>query len=593
MFSPSRRWFALIMLAVGVACRSSNAAEAVATKSPVVLAHVPADALGVVVIADLADTDAKAQRLLQMFNAPAPPPLALLQLATGLGPGIDKSGDMALAFLPGAEGKPALVPLLAVPVNEYAEFVAPLNGDPTGEICRVVVAGEELLVGKAENFALLMNVEHRQRLEQVLGAEPTLAPELETLGSWFAANQVTAMLLPAGAELVWKLGREGLASQSAEFEEQFADEAFADTVAEMKRSFAMLDLLLGNCSDEIHAVAVGLSIDDDANLRLGKRALLKPKSRLGKLGEGAAPVPQLLRGYADEPFVAVGGGPVSGRFAEFLVDLNDRLVALDPDGFGFGGIPEEELKAAFDKQRTMYDGVNSLSIAYLPGKENDALMSNYYMVLGCDDSAKVLDRWEQGMQIANDLMERSTSELKMHWAMERRTIAGKPALELSADLGELMADELVGFMDAYAEDLFGKDGKLRWPLVAADAGTVVSGIASDESLVELGIAATHAEAPLANSAPVAATTALFDPEAPWRLYVSPQGTVQWFGRIFKMLTRHFGGGAPEIPDYPATPPVGFTLKIASDRLEADMVWPAATLEGLSQYIATVQKEMAE
>ena len=95
-----------------------------------VLAQVPGDALGFVVINDLGRLNDKAAKLMESLQLQFPAPLALLKLATGVGDGLNPQGDMLLAILPGAQ--PSDQPQFGIwlPVSDYKQFVASLNGTP-------------------------------------------------------------------------------------------------------------------------------------------------------------------------------------------------------------------------------------------------------------------------------------------------------------------------------------------------------------------------------------------------------------------------------------------------------------------------------
>ena len=66
--------------------------------------------------------------------------------------------------------------MFLLPVSDYAKFAESIKGDATGEICRVTIADEDVLVAKRDDYALLMNVEHRALMQQILAAQRSLCP---------------------------------------------------------------------------------------------------------------------------------------------------------------------------------------------------------------------------------------------------------------------------------------------------------------------------------------------------------------------------------------------------------------------------------
>ena len=84
------------------------------------------------------------------------------------------------------------------------------------------------------------------------------------------------------------------------------------------------------------------------------------------------------------------------------------------------------------------------------------------------------------------------------------------------------------------------------------------------------------------------TAALLDQAAPWTGYFSPNGFVIWLKRIVAALAGTVGGVGSMIPDYPAGPPLGFSLNLTSDQLHGEMVVPVKSLENLADYIKSVE-----
>jgi hypothetical protein len=54
------------------------------------------------------------------------------------------------------------------------------------------------------------------------------------------------------------------------------------------------------------------------------------------------------------------------------------------------------------------------------------------------------------------------------------------------------------------------------------------------------------------------------------------------------MLAQFGGPAPPIPEYPDSPPIGVSLKLADGRFTSEMAWPVDALKALADYIKEVQ-----
>nr|MBA3482949.1 hypothetical protein [Pirellulales bacterium] len=213
------------------------------------LDHLPDDALGFVLIRNLEATNAKIESVTKIFQEvspmPIPAPLPVLKAATGLGEGLNEQGDAVLALLPGQDRGDDLRPLLIVAVGDYAAFAASVNGDAAGEVCRVTIAGEEILVAKRGTHAVLMNVEHRERLEALLTAEPNPLPALAPLADWLAKIDVAAVLTPRGVKLLAMMGQQELAGQRAVVREQ------------LQETLQMYETMLGFLGAEMEVAAAG------------------------------------------------------------------------------------------------------------------------------------------------------------------------------------------------------------------------------------------------------------------------------------------------------------------------------------------------
>ena len=134
--------------------------------------HLPKDTLGFVAVHDLQSVDAKVTAFMQIFEVPMPSPLTFLKIFTGMGEGIDQQGDLVVAILPADDGGWDFRPLVLLSVTDYAALAESVQADASGEICRVAIGGEDVLIAKKDDFAVLMNVEDRTSLEQLLGQAP-------------------------------------------------------------------------------------------------------------------------------------------------------------------------------------------------------------------------------------------------------------------------------------------------------------------------------------------------------------------------------------------------------------------------------------
>jgi hypothetical protein len=583
MLRPLQRIVASVLLAA----LASGAAHAES-----VLEYLPAETLGFAVVRNIEGANGKIEGVLKIFadlsDAPVPAPWPFIKGATGLGAGVNESGDALVAIL-GGGGSAEIKPLILLAVDDYSQFAGSIGGDASGEICRVTIAGEEVLAARRGGYAMLMNVEHRPTMETLLSAEPKAATYLAPVADWMGANDVTAMLTPTGVDVLTAMGQSALAAQRAAFEKQLSGPQFAPMLKQLQQNLKMYESLLGFFGAEVDSAAVALSIDAGTNVRISKRVVFDNQGQLAGLGDLEPLDRSPLTGFAAEPFVFAAGGPVPRKWGEFMSSWARRVSEEFSAASGFEKFTDEEWKKVEETWRATMTGVRSTGMVMLAGGPDDPLVSNIFGVTKVDDAERYLKARREAIELWNGLLKKSTSDIKMKYDLDEVEIAGKQGLLMTVDIAASADDPNVPMFGAIVKNAFGEDGKFRTYLVAADGETVVSGLASKEKMEQAVGRVLAGNAALVESAEVKTTASLLDAGAPWRAFVSPQGCVQWASRLMKQIISQFGGGVPEIPEYPKSPPVGISVNLASGQLHAEMVWPAETLKQLAKYIKTCMK----
>ncbi len=563
-----------------------------ATRAEGIIDYVPAEATGFVVVRNLGATDAKIQKLMDIFGELSeekpPAPLAFIKTATGLGAGINEAGDALLVALPGEASPLDVKPLLVVAVSDYAAFAESVGGDASGEISRVTIVGNEVLAAKRGDYAVLMNVEHRPTLEVLLAAEPKLSPTAEALGEWLGANDLSLVLLPAGVDALTALGGSAIDSEVALREQQYSGTEMAEELAQAKREMEMFRMILGFFDAEISAGGVGASIDDESNVRLSDRIVFADGGRLASAADVPKAERAMLAGYPDKPFVFAGGGPFPPEWIDAMAGLTRSIMEQSPKLYGFEDFDETKWKQLQESYREAMQ-IRSMSMIMFAGEKDDPLYSNIFGVVDMEDSARYIEATKKSMATWNELTAASTSDIKMKYEVSEVDVADKKGLLVENDILAAARDDSVPMVKPMIDAMFGNDGKLRFYLVPADADTVVMAISSEEAAAAAVESAGGDASGLAQSQHVRATESMLNPAAPWTGYVSPQGCVVWGQRLFATMFSMLGGGpAVTIPEYPAGPPVGFSMNVTHGQLQGEMVVPAQTLKDLAGYIKKTQ-----
>jgi len=574
---------ALVLLSLAAAGRAES-----------ILDHLPPDAKGFALVRNVEAANAKIEKFLKIFeeltDSPLPAPWPFIKAATGLGEGLNEQGDALIALLSGPDGGDEPRPMLLVAVADYAKFAASISGDPSGEICRVTIAGEEVLAARRGSYAMLMNVEHRPVMESILASDPTAAASLAPLADWMATTDLSLVLTPMGVDVLTKLGQSTLAEQRAQLRDQTTDPALAAMLKQYQQGLEMYELVLGFLGAEVNVAAVGLSIDEATNVRVSKRMVLEQDGQMARWGDAPAPSQPPLAGFPAEPFVFGGGGPTPSTWGEAMASFARKMTERFAKESGFEKFDDDQWKKVEESWKSVMQGIHSTSFVMLPGEKADPLVSNVFYVVKVDDAEHYLQASRESYELWNSLLESSTSDLgaMMKYEFQDVEVAGKKGLLMTSDMSKVADDAQLPMFGAAMNSIFGEDGKFRIYLIAADKTTIVTALASTERVAKAIDYAMAGETGLAQSADVQTTVKLLEPGASWQVFVSPQGTVQWGSRLATLLLAQFGGTAPDVPDYPDSPPVGFSWTLTGGQLHAEMVWPIETLDGLAAYIKKSQ-----
>ena len=554
-----------------------------------VFRYLPEDALGFVLVRNVAEASEKSERLLQMFDESLSAPLAFVKLSTKLGDGIDLDGDVLISLIPGSHTTSPPEPLLLLPIADYQQFAASIRGDDSGEVSRATIAGEDVLVARHGPYAMIMNVENRETLEILIGLEPKAVDLLKPLTAWVQENVAVITVMPAGIEKLLKMGRRSLANQRRTFNDEFGDPEFSDAFAQLYQGVAFYQTLLNLFGTEFELVACGFSIDEANNLRFGLRLLPEGDHRTSPETTTAAIAPAArapLAGYPDQPFVFAGGGPLDSKWVNLIITAGVQMMRQTPETYGYEGFQDEQWQDLEASYQNLAEGLKSASVLMLPGEKGEPLFSNVFGTAQADNSVQYLQTLTKSVKIVNRLTDESTSDLRWHYEIQDIKVGEAEACKVVADVAAAAQDADVPMFNWMLEAMFGSEGMFRMLIVGVDERTLVYGMADEQRMTRVIDEVKQTEMGLQNSPHLQATHQLLEPAAAWKFYVSPQGCVNWAKRIINEL---FLQQATEIPEYDPGPPVGISLNLHAGQAELDVVWPAEGVRALADYIAKCQK----
>ncbi|MCA9231939.1 MAG: hypothetical protein KDA57_14920 [Planctomycetales bacterium] len=574
-----RNWWVRWTLVLGLIGASS-----LSTHASDVLRFMPEDALGFVLVRDLADFDAKVSRFTQLFNLPVPGPLEYAKLATGLDQGLRPQGELLIALIPGPPELPAPQPMVLLPVNNYAQLAEAIHGDPSGEICRVSVAGEDVLIAKFDSYALLMNVEHRETMELLLGLQQAPVANLKPLDTWIASNDLIVAILPNGLEALLHLGGQYTTQQQELIANELDAPHFSPVREQMERNVELYQWVLDTLGSEIELAAFAVSLDDSTNLRISKRVLLNEESQFATQEGVLETSGSALGGFTNQPFVFAAGGPIPEKWIAPLASVNRKLMQQMPELYGSEEFGSDEWKKLEEYSVATMKSLKSLSMILLPGSKGEPLFSNVFGIAKTSDAEAYLESYSKAAELWNELMANSTSDISLEYQVSSRTVGGAEAREIVVDVAAAARDPNVPVFNWLLEAMFGGDGKMRQLLVAANQQTLVYGMAEEKQLLPVIDAAKNGELGLVNSSDVQVTMKLLPEQPSWTMLVSPQGCVVWAKRIAEEFLSHLIGETPRIPDFGTSPPLGMAVNLRDKQLEVDWVCPVETLQALAAYI---------
>ena len=173
--------------------------------------------------------------------------------------------------------------------------------------------------------------------------------------------------------------------------------------------------------------------------------------------------------------------------------------------------------------------------------------------------------------------------------MKKIKVEGLPALEMEMEIPQpAQAEQMPGFDDTMSK-MFGPGGKMKFFLVAVNEHTVALSLTSHAPILRTIAALKQPANGLATDPELLKTAKLLPTDAPWVGYVSPSGSVAFFKRMMDTMMPE-GMPRPNIPDFPASPPIGVAVKALPGELQAEIVVPSAMLDAIGKYVGMVQNE---
>ena len=198
--------------------------------------------------------------------------------------------------------------------------------------------------------------------------------------------------------------------------EEFGQDS--EVVKQIAMSRKMLTLIDSTCD----AVGLGLSIDDQTNVRLGARVLPEPGSALAKITAPANPPIPPLAGYAEMPLIFAAGGPVPEGLGTRWPKPTRSLLEDNPSIKGFGQFSDEDWDKLEKVYRESYEGVSHMSFVMRQPKEDEPMFAGIAGHMIVEDSSQYLETYKKSMELNNQLMANTDSDISIQYEIKPVTV---------------------------------------------------------------------------------------------------------------------------------------------------------------------------
>jgi hypothetical protein len=568
--------------------------------------EVPNDALGFVYAHNLAAVDAKIGQLSATIQHNLPRPLELARQVTGLREGIKADGDFLVVLFPesGDNGGPIRF-CVWVPVLDYDRFLASIHAKPVEGIAVVTIAGEDLLVARRGEWALLMDPDQKDRLAELVAAAPSPSV-MPSWKPWINSNDVTVAAFAPGARAIMNwIDEDSEANDGGGGSARAGDifgpgggngqsagrgnrrEASGIEAAKVEfRKWSAAAPELQQALQQMTVTAVGLRLDSTGNALGGVRIALGKEftdEMIGTAGKKDVPLPPSV--YDGGGFAVQGAGHVPMPMLAAMADAYVRRTAADLVAEEKTELDPESLKQLQEALDKATADIQSVAVLSQPGEEAPPVYTNNYFVLRVESAAKFVEQAKEVMRLWNKANRDAKGGTHMLFDSEETKVGEISATQYSMDVAALDGGAVVPEVRQAMERLFGPGGKLRIWIVPADETTVLlAGATSDQVTAAMKVL-DKKQSMNWQQGELAAVNSLLPVESDWRAFVDPHRYNDWMRRESLAMIGVPVIGGPLVRDFPISPAVGIAGGIKDGEVWIDAAVPAQTIRGADVFFA--------
>jgi len=570
-----------------------------AARAASVLEQVPRDALGLALVRNLSQVDAKAGKVLGALGSRLPGPLALLKSIAGLDAGLDLRRELLVVLLPPDDDSRQLRLAVWLPVKDYDQLVRSLDGDPQRRVAAVTLAGEDVLMVRHDDWAVVVDPDQRDRLERLSNENASPPRQLAEWSAWIDTNDAAVVVLPAGMQRLWTVAaREKVfdAPKSTEPGEASDEDLFGPAqrprhvrggwpaVRDWLRTMLADVPELAHWAAEADGAACGLRLDAEGNTLLGLRLAFSQDVAPGGNAEGVAEdihaVPRL---YEGGDFVVTGSGLVSPRWAVPAVAPYLRQMATDLAIEDGNKLDEAEVAKFREQVELAVADVEAFTVLSRPGEGAQGVFTNNFLALRVASTEKFLARATALVDLWNAMLDKAKGAIRLVFQAKPIKVAGHDGVEYSIDMAAAVGTPAMPELKAAMDKLFGPGGRFRLQFVGIDDHTVLLAVANETQIAQAIATIDKAARPGTAVAELRDTAKLLDETSAWQLFVSLHGYGEWLRRQMDAILGPVIGG-PVVSPFPTSPPVGFAGGVAGRIVWAEMAVPLETIRAGGKYL---------
>jgi hypothetical protein len=460
----------------------------------------------------------------------------------------------------------------------------------------VTIAGEDLLVIRHGDWAVVMDPDERDRLEQLREAQPSPPSRLAAWSTWIDRQDAAIILLPSGLRAfrsyATRQKQQGPAQNvvPADASDNPFGEPVRPTMPAGDDAWSAFDESLrklltdmpeiGNWLAEAEGAGCGLRIDAAGSAVIDLRLACAREALPPENVEATRPVPRL---YDGGDFVIAGSGQVSPGWVVPAVApyvrqrINDLAVQ-----FGTKFDDAEVAKFRTEIEQAVAD-VRAFAVLTRPGKESEGVFTNNFLALRVKSPQAFLERADLAIQRWNSMFESAQGEIRLVFKSRAITVAKRKGTEYSIDMATAVGAPALPEIKPSMEKLFGPGGEFRLQFVALDDDTVLLAAANETQVAHVIESFGKATIEATERSELRDAEVLLAKPSDWRIYVSPHGYNESLKRQMEAILGPVIGG-PVVPDFPASPPVGVAGGVEGNVVWTELALPAETIRGIGAYL---------